>query len=155
MYFHSIMADHLLLMTSYRITIVTDHHWTCLKMRARDKITASEKFRCWCFIVLEKSQKYLMEGWQPPTIPSPPSLVRPSVNSQSGKPFHIYWCLQIVIKFLFSVKIEQYFFSTVMNTSNQSLLMSGTMDFFLLNFLFKQGKTKQNKNLVYFYKHGD
>ena len=29
--------DHLLLMTSYLVNILTGHHWTCVKMRARDK----------------------------------------------------------------------------------------------------------------------
>ena len=34
--------DHLLLMTSYLVTLETDHHWTWLKMRARDERTATE-----------------------------------------------------------------------------------------------------------------
>ena len=38
--------DHLLLMTSYLVTIVTDHHQTYLKMHARDKRTATENVRC-------------------------------------------------------------------------------------------------------------
>ena len=32
---------HLLLMTSHLVAIETDHHQTCLKMRARDERTAS------------------------------------------------------------------------------------------------------------------
>ena len=44
-------------MTSYLVTIVTDHHQTCLKMRARDKRTATENFRSWCF--RKKIQKNL------------------------------------------------------------------------------------------------
>ena len=36
---------HLLLMTSYLVTIVTDHHQTFLKMRAGDKRAATENFR--------------------------------------------------------------------------------------------------------------
>ena len=43
--------DHLLLMTSYLLIIVTDHHQTRLKMLARDKRTATENFRSWCFTV--------------------------------------------------------------------------------------------------------
>ena len=59
-----------LLMTSYLVTIVTDHHKTCLKMRARDKRTATENFRCWCFIVEEKNQKNLSGGGNLPPLPS-------------------------------------------------------------------------------------
>ena len=40
MYFHSNWLYHLLLMTSYFVTI--DHHWTWLKMCAMDKLTATE-----------------------------------------------------------------------------------------------------------------
>ena len=29
--------DHLLLMTSYLVTIATEHHLTCLRLRDRDK----------------------------------------------------------------------------------------------------------------------
>ena len=41
----------LLLMTSYLVNIVTDPHWTCLKIRARNKRTAAENVRRWCFMV--------------------------------------------------------------------------------------------------------
>ena len=51
MHFHSKRLDHLLLMTSYLVTIATDNHYTCLRMRDRDKWTATENVRCWCFIV--------------------------------------------------------------------------------------------------------
>ena len=68
---------HLLLMTSYLITTATDHHWTCLKMCARDERTATENVRCWCFIPKEKTQENLMGGSTPPPPP-----VRPSVKSQ-------------------------------------------------------------------------
>ena len=61
-HFLSKWLDHLLLITSYLVTIETDHHWTCLKMRARDKRTSTENVRCWCFILLEKSQKNLKGG---------------------------------------------------------------------------------------------
>ena len=37
------MADNLAL------SIETDHHWTWLKMRARDERTATENVKCWCF----------------------------------------------------------------------------------------------------------
>ena len=30
-------VDQLLLMTSYLVTVATDHHYTCLRMRDRDK----------------------------------------------------------------------------------------------------------------------
>ena len=33
--------DHLLLMTSYLVTIATDHHLTCLQICARDERTAT------------------------------------------------------------------------------------------------------------------
>ena len=35
--------DHLLLMTSYLVTIETHHHWTELKMRAMDERTVTER----------------------------------------------------------------------------------------------------------------
>ena len=38
--------DHMLLLASYLETMVTDHHLTCLKMRARNKRTATENFMC-------------------------------------------------------------------------------------------------------------
>ena len=38
--------DHLLLMTSYLVTIATDSHLTCVKMRLRDIPTATENNRC-------------------------------------------------------------------------------------------------------------
>ena len=44
---------------TYLVTIETDRHWTCLKMRARDKRPPTENVRCWCFILLEISQKNL------------------------------------------------------------------------------------------------
>ena len=58
------LLEHLLRMTSYLVTIVTDHHLTCLEMRLRDKWKATENVRCWCFIVQEKYQKTSL-GWQP------------------------------------------------------------------------------------------
>ena len=63
---------------SYLVTIVTDHHLTYLKMRARDKRTANESFKCCCFIVLWSTQKNLRRGWQPKA--PLPNLVRPRVN---------------------------------------------------------------------------
>ena len=51
MYFQSNWLEHLLLMTSYLVTIEADHHWACLKMRASDTRTATENVRCWCFIL--------------------------------------------------------------------------------------------------------
>ena len=68
---------HLLLMMSYLITTATDHHWTCLKMCARDERTATENARCWCFIPKEKTQENRMGGSTPHPRP-----VRPSVKSQ-------------------------------------------------------------------------
>ena len=38
--------DHLLLMTSYLVTIATGHHYTCLRMGDRDKRTATGNVRC-------------------------------------------------------------------------------------------------------------
>ena len=48
---------YLLLMTSNLVTTATDHHWTCLKMCARDERTATENVRWWCFILYEKLQQ--------------------------------------------------------------------------------------------------
>ena len=48
---HYILCTLLLLMTSYLITIATDHHWTCVKMCTRDEWTATENVRYWCFIL--------------------------------------------------------------------------------------------------------
>ena len=59
---------HLLLMTSYLVTIVTGHHQTFLKMRARDERTGTENFRCWCSMSREKNQKNF-RGGQPPPLP--------------------------------------------------------------------------------------
>ena len=42
--------DHLLLMTLYFVTMVTDHHLTYLKMHARDKRTAAVNVGCLCLI---------------------------------------------------------------------------------------------------------
>ena len=65
--------DRLLLMTSYLITIATDHHWTCLKVCARDEWTATENIRCWCFIPKEKLRKTVWGGIHSPP---PPLYVR-------------------------------------------------------------------------------
>ena len=53
---------HLLLMTSNLVATATDHHWTCLKMCARDERTATENVRWWCFILYEKLQKKNLLG---------------------------------------------------------------------------------------------
>ena len=55
--------------------IVTDHHQSCLKMCAREKRTATENFRCRCFIVLKGFLNFFPRGMA--TIPLP--LVRPRV----------------------------------------------------------------------------
>ena len=50
--------DHLLLMTSYLVTIEIDHYWTWLKMHARDERTATEKNQVLMFYPLgENSEK--------------------------------------------------------------------------------------------------
>ena len=54
MYFYSKWLHHLLFMTSYLVTIATDHHWTCLKMCARDEQTATEKSEVLIFYPLGK-----------------------------------------------------------------------------------------------------
>ena len=59
--------DHLRLMTSHLVTMATDHHWTCLKMCARDEQTATENVRSWRVILLEKTQKN--KGVASPTHP--------------------------------------------------------------------------------------
>ena len=59
---HVCIFTHLLLMTSYFVTIATDHHQTWLKMCARDEWTATENVRYWCFILYEKIQKNHMGG---------------------------------------------------------------------------------------------
>ena len=78
MYFTQKWLDRLL-MTSCLVTIETYHHWTCHKMRARDKRTATENVRCWCFIVSEITEKKFKGGCQLPTLPS----VRPMLNFQT------------------------------------------------------------------------
>ena len=45
MHFTKKGLDHLLRMTSYLVTIVTDYYQTCLKMRADDKRIAPENVR--------------------------------------------------------------------------------------------------------------
>ena len=60
--------DHQLLITSYLVTIATEHHWFCLKMRARDKQTATENVRCFLYCPGKNSEKTTTpaktsEGW--------------------------------------------------------------------------------------------
>ena len=43
--------NHLLRIKSHLVTTETDHHWTFLEMREKDKRTAAENVRCWCFIL--------------------------------------------------------------------------------------------------------
>ena len=65
--------DHLLLMTSYLVTIGTGHHWTCLKKCTVDERTATENVRCWCFILSEKNSEkpYGGGGIHPTPLPPP------------------------------------------------------------------------------------
>ena len=74
--------DHLLLMTSYLATTATDHHWTCLKMCARDERTGTENVMCWRFILEEKSSKK-SGGDPPPPLP----IVLTGVNG----PVKLFW----------------------------------------------------------------
>ena len=53
--------NHLLLMTSYLVTIVADHYQTWLEMRAKDQKTATENVRCWLLIVWEKKLRKTLE----------------------------------------------------------------------------------------------
>ena len=62
-------------MTSYLVTMATDHHLTYLKMRARDKRTATVNVRDWCFIVQEKNQKTWEGGGNPFPLPLVPPRV--------------------------------------------------------------------------------
>ena len=62
--------DLLLLMTSYLVSITTDHYWSWLRMCARDERTATENVRCWCFILREKNSEK----------PCSPPLLRPRVK---------------------------------------------------------------------------
>ena len=61
-------------MTSYFVTIVTDHYHSCLKMRADDQRIAIENFSSWSFNVSEKNQKN-------PTGSGNHPLVRPRVKT--------------------------------------------------------------------------
>ena len=54
--------DHLLSVTSYLVTIATDHHRTFLKMCARHERTATKDGQVLMFYPLEKTQKNLMGG---------------------------------------------------------------------------------------------
>ena len=57
----------MLLLASYLETMVTDHHLTCLKMRARNKRTATEKLHVLMFYRLGKKKiRKTLGGWQPP-----------------------------------------------------------------------------------------
>ena len=44
-------SDGSLAMTSYLVTIETDHHRTCFKIHARNKQTPTENVRCWSFFL--------------------------------------------------------------------------------------------------------
>ena len=59
---------HLLLMTSHLVAIKTDHHQSCLKIRARDERTGTENVRCWCFIIKKKNQKKIQRVNHPPPL---------------------------------------------------------------------------------------
>ena len=54
--------DHLLLMTSYLVTLETGHNWTWLKMRARDERTATETSGADVLSSRKKKQKNLWGG---------------------------------------------------------------------------------------------
>ena len=55
-------------MTSCIVIIETAHKWTCFKMCARDKRTATENFKCWSFILWEKNsgkpQRVKVGSWE-------------------------------------------------------------------------------------------
>ena len=55
-YFHSKMAWPPATYDVLSVTIETDRYWTYLNMCLRDKQTATENVRCWCFILQEKTQ---------------------------------------------------------------------------------------------------
>ena len=58
--------DHVLLMTSYLVTIATDHHLTCLKICARDDRTATP-----CADVLSPMKKLRKTLWGLGSSPHP------------------------------------------------------------------------------------
>ena len=80
MHFHSKMAWP---PATYDIISRNHSNWPSLNLSqngASDKQTATENFRCWCFIVKEKNQKNLRGGWQPHPLPPPLVHVCPRVK---------------------------------------------------------------------------
>ena len=78
MHFHSKMAWP---PATYDIISRNHSNWPSLNLSqngASDKQTATENFRCWCFIVKEKNQKNLRGGWQ--LLPPPLVHVCPRVK---------------------------------------------------------------------------
>ena len=67
----------MLIMTSYLVTIETDHHWTWLKMRATDERTATDNIRSSCFILYEKNSEKSYGGWHVAPLPLPPPFLHP------------------------------------------------------------------------------
>ena len=79
MHFHSKMAWP---PATYDIISRNHSNWPSLNLSQNgtsDKQTATENFRCWCFIVKEKNQKNLWGVWQPP-LPLPLVHVCPRVK---------------------------------------------------------------------------
>ena len=68
MYFHSKWFDHLLLMTSYLVTIETDHHWTSLKM-CRGINEQLLKTAGADVLPSRKKLRKTLGVWQPPPLP--------------------------------------------------------------------------------------
>ena len=71
MHFHSELFDHF-----YPVTIGTDHHQTCHKMRVKDKRTATDTVKG----LMLDLQGSFSEAGRLASTPPPPSFVRPRVN---------------------------------------------------------------------------
>ena len=71
MYFHPNWFDHLLLMASYPVTIATDHHWTWLKMCARDERTDTKTSGANVLSSRKKNSEKPYGGLHPPPLVRP------------------------------------------------------------------------------------
>ena len=69
MHFFQKWLDHLLLKTSFVVTMATDSHWTCIRLYLRHMHTATENGRCRWLFVLEKFKENFTGLWHPPASP--------------------------------------------------------------------------------------
>ena len=130
--------DYLLLMTSYLVTIVTDHHWN-LSQNARDKRTASGNVRCWYF-----SSWKILRGCNDIAVflvyfyldSLPVHVLTSSVNHDSGSSRP---CFPVIYLFIFFILCKLFWLnkfswiSLSVHLRDNFILFCQLMEFFLQN----------------------